>query len=119
MFKRQTYKQKSRCYSVIGILAFLQILQILGRWTIAIIRNFHFVSAIILFINIVDRIVGNLFRTPSFEEIGVVLHLVVWNKLRKKKQSDVDPKTTINIENQNTVNITNDNRGPLVQPKLG
>ena len=89
-----------------SFLAFLQIIQILGKWTWSIISNFQLVSFIILIWSIIDRLGNNLFRVPGFWEIIAAFYLIFWFRKKANKESD----SFINIENQNTIQIISSNK---------
>ncbi len=71
-----------------SFLAFLQIIQILGKWTWTMLTNFHIVSGIILFWGLIARLGNN---NASWDlgpwEIIAGCYLAIWYRRKKNRVS--------------------------------
>ena len=90
------------------ILAFLQIIQILGRWLQAAVVNFHITSAVIIFIDILNRLVSEQSIPLRWWELIPSLYLLIYFKYFYQRKEKIEVSVPlINIENKNAVEIRN------------
>ena len=89
-------------------LTFLQIIELIGKWIIALIRNYHITSAIILFVDIMIRLGSPQNRPIDGLEVFLGSLVFIWYYRKRSANKALEPGTpTINvsIDNKNIVGI--------------
>ena len=95
-------------------LTFLQIIELIGKWVVALIRNYHITSSIILFADIMDRLGSTQNRPIDGWEIFLGSLVFIWYYRKRSAKKALEPESPIinvRIDNENIVNIAN--RHPL------
>ncbi|MCT8976284.1 hypothetical protein N4T77_06710 [Clostridium sp. CX1] len=87
-----------------GILTFLQILDLIGKWISKAIKNYHITLGIILFVNIVSKISEHEGSLLSVFNVILIMILAI-RAYRKYYCKRILQAPIINIKNEN--NITN------------
>jgi hypothetical protein len=89
-----------------NLLAFLQVIEIIGRWIRTAIYNFHITSSILLIIFVFGRLINGL---GGILETTLIIYLASWvyrqhNRNRKLDRgyqaTSIDNKQTIQVLNQ-------------------
>lgn len=89
-------------------LAFLQIIQLIGKCIVSLIRNYHITSALILFFDIIDRLGSPQKRPVEGWEVLLSSLVVIWYYRKRSARKTLEPITPIiNINNKNIVGIIN------------
>ncbi|MDR3540665.1 MAG: hypothetical protein P4L69_06795 [Desulfosporosinus sp.] len=91
-------------------LTFLQIIELIGKWIVALIRNYHITSAIILFVDILDRLGSPENRPVDGWEIFFGSLVFIWYYRKQSAKKALPPESPIinvRIDNENIVGITN------------
>ena len=89
-------------------LTFLQIIELIGKWIIALIRNYHITSAIILFFDIMVRLGSPQNRPVDGFEVFLGSLVIIWYYRKRSANKALEPETPIinvNIDNKNILDI--------------
>lgn len=89
-------------------LTFLQIIELIGKWIIALIRNYHITSAIIIFADIMIRLGSPQNRPVDGFEVFLGSLVLIWYYRKRSANKALEPATPIinvSIDNKNFAGI--------------